>query len=53
MSSPRIGAQFAEQTDAVEMRHHHVAQHEIRWIGARGLQGGLPVGKRVHFATLA
>ena len=47
-AQPRIGTQRAQQAEAIQPGHHDIAEHEVGRVGVRRLQGGLPVGNRLH-----
>ncbi len=50
---PGLLTQRSQETEAVEPRHHHVGQHQIRGAPPRRLQGFLAVARRLDAPALA
>jgi len=38
-----IALKLLARTQAIEARHHHVEQNDIKWLGQRALEGGLAI----------
>jgi hypothetical protein len=47
----RVGAQRGDQGQAVEPRHHHVADDQVGRTGPGGVERGPPVGDRGHLVA--
>ncbi len=48
-----IGSQFAQQSKAVQARHHDIGQYQVRRCGQRGLQRRRSVGNGCDFITFS
>ena len=52
LAQPRVGAQLADQAEAVQAGHHHVGDDQVGRARARRGERGVAVGHRLHLVLL-
>jgi hypothetical protein len=45
----RMRPDLADEAKAIEVRHHHVSEHQVRLTFANGFHCRLAIGNRLHF----